>query len=175
MKSLSFVRHRSGRCNLGEKRCLYERGDSGDQGLRTSGVSRCSGWCSRVFVPVQLRMCCRKAVRTNILCIFHLLNWLHLGYCQWFTWNLFGEAAMVYSIQQANTFSSLLDPQNNWYPVRTRYNLGILFTMLTFSNRIEEFEAGTLKHQHHENWYLARIWSLMDRVYNDVEGLETVR
>jgi len=41
--------------------------------------------------------------------------------------------------------------------------------------RIAEFEAESLKEQHHENWYMIRIWSLIDRIFADVEGLEAVR
>jgi hypothetical protein len=44
-----------------------------------------------------------------------------------------------------------------------------------FLNRIAEFEAGSLNVQHQENWYMVRIWSLIDRIYADVEGLEAVR
>ncbi|GAB5590549.1 hypothetical protein Unana1_05449 [Umbelopsis nana] len=40
---------------------------------------------------------------------------------------------------------------------------------------IAEFEAGSLKVQHHENWYMVRIWSLIDRIFADVDGLEAVR
>ncbi|KAG2175249.1 hypothetical protein INT44_007737 [Umbelopsis vinacea] len=40
---------------------------------------------------------------------------------------------------------------------------------------IAEFESGSLKKEHHENWYMIRIWSLIDRMFSDVEDLEAVR
>ncbi|KAI9281400.1 hypothetical protein BC943DRAFT_310244 [Umbelopsis sp. AD052] len=40
---------------------------------------------------------------------------------------------------------------------------------------IVEFESGSLKKEHDENWYMIRIWSLIDRIFSDVEDLEAVR
>ncbi|KAH8547513.1 hypothetical protein BGW37DRAFT_524296 [Umbelopsis sp. PMI_123] len=47
--------------------------------------------------------------------------------------------------------------------------------MIGFEGQIAEFEAGCLKVQHHENWYMVRIWSLIDRLFADIEDLEAVR
>ncbi|KAI8575045.1 hypothetical protein K450DRAFT_275975 [Umbelopsis ramanniana AG] len=45
----------------------------------------------------------------------------------------------------------------------------------TIDMMIAEFEAGSLNSQHSESWYMARIWTMIDRVFADVEDLETVR
>jgi hypothetical protein len=42
-------------------------------------------------------------------------------------------------------------------------------------HRIAEFEAKSLNLQHSESWYMARIWTMIDRVFADVEDLEAVR
>ncbi|KAG2171903.1 hypothetical protein INT44_006693 [Umbelopsis vinacea] len=44
-----------------------------------------------------------------------------------------------------------------------------------FEISIVEFESGSLKIQHYESWYMVRIWSMIDRIFADVEGLEAVR
>jgi hypothetical protein len=43
-------------------------------------------------------------------------------------------------------------------------------------HRIGEFEARSLlSTQHSEGWYMARIWTIIDKVFADVEALETAR
>jgi hypothetical protein len=41
--------------------------------------------------------------------------------------------------------------------------------------RIAEFEARSLSLQHTESWYMAKIWTMIDRVIADVDDLEAVR
>ncbi|KAI8574946.1 hypothetical protein K450DRAFT_263976 [Umbelopsis ramanniana AG] len=45
----------------------------------------------------------------------------------------------------------------------------------TIDLMIGEFEARSLNMQHSESWYMARIWTIIDRVFADVEDLEAVR
>ncbi|KAJ2956142.1 hypothetical protein NQZ79_g7965 [Umbelopsis isabellina] len=40
---------------------------------------------------------------------------------------------------------------------------------------INEYEAGHLEAPHSEQWYQMRIWSMIDKLFDNVPGLETVR
>ncbi|KAI8574974.1 hypothetical protein K450DRAFT_276039 [Umbelopsis ramanniana AG] len=42
----------------------------------------------------------------------------------------------------------------------------------TIDLMIAEFEARSLNLQHSESWYMARLWTMIDRVFADVEDLE---
>ncbi|KAG2175299.1 hypothetical protein INT44_007787, partial [Umbelopsis vinacea] len=40
---------------------------------------------------------------------------------------------------------------------------------------IHEYESGNLRTSHNELWYMLRIWSMVDRLFDNMPGLETVR
>ncbi|CAO3689690.1 unnamed protein product [Umbelopsis vinacea] len=68
-----------------------------------------------------------------------------------------------------------LDNEEWYYPFNRTTHFYHDWMRRTIDLMIAEFEAGSLKVQHHENWYLVKIWSLIDRTFADVDGLEAVR
>ncbi|GAB5592899.1 hypothetical protein Unana1_07799 [Umbelopsis nana] len=40
---------------------------------------------------------------------------------------------------------------------------------------IAEYESGNLEVQQNENWYMGRIWTIVNRVFDDLDGLQTIR
>ncbi|KAI8877374.1 hypothetical protein K501DRAFT_278513 [Backusella circina FSU 941] len=41
---------------------------------------------------------------------------------------------------------------------------------ITIYQLLREYEAGTLKKHHSEEWYMAHVWNFIDTVFNDVDG-----
>ncbi|PKK58077.1 hypothetical protein RhiirC2_347831 [Rhizophagus irregularis] len=45
----------------------------------------------------------------------------------------------------------------------------------TVDNLIREYEVGSLKRDHLEGWLLSHIWLFIDRVFENIEGVEVIR
>ena len=73
--------------------------------------------------------------------------------------------------------ATLLDTRQDWEGRNFDRNKDFDFDWVKHSvhSLLLEFESGTLKQNHLETWYNIHIWSLIDKSFNELKGMDVAR